>query len=104
MLTLTALKCVYVNQETKGLCSIVIINVLVNASFESYMYVIGLQPLIIFYSFCAGIDFRRQNLTSKVVPRTERVNVYPVCWNNNGTTITGGDITNDHVNFDITYI
>ena len=26
-----------------------------------------------FYSFSAGIDFRRQNLTSKVDPRAERV-------------------------------
>ena len=25
------------------------------------------------YSYSAGIDFRRQNLTSKVYPRTERV-------------------------------
>ena len=28
-----------------------------------------------FKSFSAGIDFRRHNLTSKVGPRTERVNI-----------------------------
>ena len=28
-----------------------------------------------FYSFSAGIDFRRQDLTTKVDPRTERVNI-----------------------------
>ena len=32
----------------------------------------GLRPLEIFYSFRAGIDFRRQILTSKVGPRFER--------------------------------
>ena len=35
----------------------------------------GLWPLEISYSFSAGIDFRRQNLTSKVGPRAERVNI-----------------------------
>ena len=27
-------------------------------------YVMGLKPLELFYSYSAGIDFRRQNLTS----------------------------------------
>ena len=35
----------------------------------------GLWPLEISYSFSAGIDFRRQNLTSKVGSRAERVNI-----------------------------
>ena len=33
----------------------------------------GLRPLYIRNSFSAGNDFKRQNLTSKVDPRTERV-------------------------------
>ena len=33
----------------------------------------GLRPLEIFYSFSAGIDFRRQILTFKVDSRAERV-------------------------------
>ena len=41
----------------------------ISASFE-YRYVMGLQPLQLYYSFRAGIDFRRlQILTSKVAPR-----------------------------------
>ena len=31
----------------------------------------GLRPLLMFYSFSAGIDFRCQNLTSKVDPRAD---------------------------------
>ena len=34
-----------------------------------------------FYSFSAGIDFRRQNLTSKVDPLTERVNTNHAMYN-----------------------
>ena len=34
----------------------------------------GSTTIIIVYSVSEGIDFRRQNLTSKVVPRAERVN------------------------------
>ena len=37
----------------------------------------GLRPLEIFYSFSAGIDFRRQILTYKDDPSTVRVNVKP---------------------------
>ena len=33
----------------------------------------GLRPLEVCYSFSTGIAFRRQILTSKVDPRTERV-------------------------------
>ena len=33
----------------------------------------GLRPLCIFNSLSAGIDYRRQTLTSIVDPRTERV-------------------------------
>ena len=33
----------------------------------------GLRPLWIFYSVSVGIDFRRQILTSKVVPHAEKV-------------------------------
>ena len=32
-----------------------------------------------FWSYSAGIDFRRQNLTSKVGPRAERVITFSVC-------------------------
>ena len=48
----------------------------ISASFEYPCY--GLRPMQIFYAFGAGIDFRYQNrrqiLTSKVGPRSERVN------------------------------
>ena len=37
----------------------------------------GQRPLYIFYSFSAWADFRRQILTSKVCPRTERVKAEP---------------------------
>ena len=37
----------------------------------------GLLPLLIYHSFSAGIDIRRQNLTSNVNPRTERVDMDP---------------------------
>ena len=33
----------------------------------------GLRPLEIFYFFSAGIDVRRQILTSNIRPRTKRV-------------------------------
>ena len=35
-------------------------------------YVMGMQPIEIFLLYRAGIDFRRQNLTSKVDPRAVR--------------------------------
>ena len=38
------------------------------------MPVMGIRPLYICYSFSMGIDFRRQNLTSNVGQRAERVN------------------------------
>ena len=41
----------------------------------------GLQPLEIVNSFISGIDFRHQILTSKVDPRTERVQVSS-CFSN----------------------
>ena len=37
----------------------------------------GLRSLEVFYSYSVVIDFRRQNLTSKVDPRTVRVNPCP---------------------------
>ena len=40
-------------------------------------FAMGLLPLLIYYSFSAGIDIRRQNLTSNVNPRTERVDMNP---------------------------
>ena len=42
-----------------------------SALFE-YLFM-GLRPVEIFYSFSAGVEFRRQNLTSKFGSRTERV-------------------------------
>ena len=45
-----------------------------SASFE-YLCGMGLRLLYIFISFSAGIDFRRQNLTSKVGPRTGKINM-----------------------------
>ena len=43
------------------------------SALSEYIYVMCIRPLYIFHSFSAGIDFRRQILTSKVDPRTERV-------------------------------
>ena len=42
------------------------------SAFFEYLYVMGLRPLLIFYPFSAGIDFRRQNLRSEVGPCAER--------------------------------
>ena len=63
--------------DTKGFFSQfeIILNVI--ASFfpiHLHTYVIGLRSLEIFYSYSAGIHFRRQVLTFKVDPRTVRVN------------------------------
>ena len=48
-------------------------------SFQKYIihciYVI-LCSILAVISFSAGIDFRRQNLTSKVNPRTEKNNMF----------------------------
>ena len=41
-----------------------------------HVYVTCLQPAHIFYSFSAGIDFRRHNLTSKIGPRAQRVKTF----------------------------
>ena len=38
----------------------------------------GLRPFKIFYSYSAGIDFRRLNLTSKVDPHAGKVNIVNV--------------------------
>ena len=45
-------------------------------SFHLNTYFMGLRirPLEVFYSFSSWTDFRRQILTSKVDPRTERIN------------------------------
>ena len=46
------------------------------------MRLYGLRPLKIFIYFSAGIDFRRQNLMSKVAPRTVTVYIQtymPTC-------------------------
>ena len=40
----------------------------------------GLRPLYFFNPFSAGIVFRRQILTSKDDPRTERVKSSPTMW------------------------
>ena len=62
----------------------VIIDVLVQLN----TYVMCLRPLYTFYSFCAGIDCRRQNqtsesdfyrrqiLTSKLDPHSEKLNIF----------------------------
>ena len=54
-----------------------IINVL-----NTYVMGVGLEPLQKFYSFCAGIDFRRQNLSSVYYPNqvTVIVNVRRQIW------------------------
>ena len=36
-------------------------------------YVVGLRPFEIFFSYSAGIDFSRQNLTSEVDLRAVRI-------------------------------
>ena len=76
----------------------IIINVLAMFSLHLNTYVMGLRPLYIyiFHYFSAGIDCRRQNLTSIVIrrqflaaedgPRTERVSPLPfkhayICFN-----------------------
>ena len=38
-----------------------------------HTFVMGLRPLQIFNPFSVRIDFRRQNLTSKVCPRAKRI-------------------------------
>ena len=59
------------NIETKGLCQFEII---INVLLSSFRLCYGFTTIIYFYSFNAGIVFGRQNMTSKVDPRTERVN------------------------------
>ena len=63
----------------------IIINVLLSWLFSLHLntYVMGLRPLSMCNSFSAGIDLRRQNLTSvrqlmtsKVDPRAKKVNMF----------------------------
>ena len=74
-LTLTTLKYFFMNQLKRTIFFFkfdININVLVS-SFR-FIWIPGTYvwstPLYIFYSFSAEIDFRRQNLTSKVYPHT----------------------------------
>ena len=54
------------------------------ALFDSFEYLCYGSTAIcnIFYSYSAGIDFRRQNLTTKVEPRAVSVKVELVWMNN----------------------
>ena len=56
----------------------IIINVIFFTLSAPFIYVLGLRPVKIFYCFSARMDFRRQNLRSKVDPRTESGN--PRCF------------------------
>ena len=62
--------------ETKGFFQFgIILIICISQLFLLHLntYAMGLRPLEMFNSFGAGTDFRRQNLTSKVDPRIERV-------------------------------
>ena len=77
ILTLTALKYFYINQETKGFFQFeIIIKCLAGSSFRfiwiPMLRVYGHSKYV--YSYSAGSDFRRQNLTSKFDPRVVMVN------------------------------